>query len=163
MKLETPKGTGKIREYTSRFSIGSVAKSTDCSSRGNGLSAKHPHCGSWPSVTPVPGDPMSSSSLLEHASGAQTLVGKHPYIRFFFIIKKRLDIGKGFLNGIPVVRKCSQQLTKEISRDSEASSQSRRNSQAGSSQQDGRKSWLAKHLTKDWDLDHTTNSELNRN
>lgn len=26
MKLETPKGTGKIREYTSRFSIGSVAK-----------------------------------------------------------------------------------------------------------------------------------------
>lgn len=38
-----------------------MAKSTDCSSTGFKFSSQHAHCDSWPSVTPLSGNPKPSS------------------------------------------------------------------------------------------------------
>jgi hypothetical protein len=40
-----------------------VVKNTGCSSKGSEFDSQHPYSGSQPSVTPVPGDLMSSSGL----------------------------------------------------------------------------------------------------
>ena len=45
---------------------GSGVKSTGCSYRGPRFNSLHPHGGSQPSITPVPGDPMPSSNLQGH-------------------------------------------------------------------------------------------------
>ena len=47
---------------------GSAVKHTRYSSSGPRFGSKHPHGSSQPPITPVPGDPMPSSGLLEHCT-----------------------------------------------------------------------------------------------
>lgn len=51
---------------------GSAGKSTCCSGRGLGINSKHTHGGSHPSVTPIPGDPVSSSGPCRHQAHSGT-------------------------------------------------------------------------------------------
>lgn len=53
---------------------GSAAKSTCCSCRGPEVNSQHPHGGTRPSVTLVPGDLLTSSCLYGHL---HTLVHRH--------------------------------------------------------------------------------------
>lgn len=63
---DKPACTVQIKKGGGR--VGSLAKSTDCSSRWLRFNSKHPHSGSQPFVIPVPRNSVPSSSLYEQCT-----------------------------------------------------------------------------------------------
>ena len=70
----------------------SVVKSTGCSSRGPRFEPQHPHVGSQPSITPAPGDLVTSSGLEGHYTqcGAYT----HMQTKHLTHIKNKINKSK---------------------------------------------------------------------
>ena len=62
----------EINKDTLGLRDGSVVKRTGCACRGPRFSPQHPHVGSQPSITPVPGDLVTFSGLEGHHTQRST-------------------------------------------------------------------------------------------
>ena len=70
---------------------GSAVKSTGCSSRGAGFNSQHPHGGSEPSVTPVPGD-LDPPTPHMHAGKTPVNKIKITYLLKTYVKKKKSKV-----------------------------------------------------------------------
>lgn len=63
-KIKMNCGNKHIKKYREDQREGSAVRCISCSPRGPGFESQQLHGGSWPCLTPVPGDPTSSPSGL---------------------------------------------------------------------------------------------------